>query len=58
MTTLLNGRILFSFSSIRFLFYSQYLAAILGAIVYLWYRSANSLASKFDEAMSVDANQI
>jgi hypothetical protein len=43
---------------ICFRFYPQYLAAILGAVVFLWYRSANSLATKFDEAMSVDANNI
>lgn len=41
-----------------FLFYPQYLAVILAAVVFLWYRSANSLATKFDEAMSVDANNI
>lgn len=58
MTILVHRRLLFSSSFIYFVFSSQYLAAILGAIVFLWYRSANSLATKFDEAMSVEAGEV
>ena len=30
---------------------SQYLAAILGLVVFFWYRAANSLGTQFEEAM-------
>ena len=36
---------------------TPYLAVILGALVYLWFKAANSLATQFEDAMKVDDTQ-